>query len=122
MSSCSCRKIGLSIITSEHWRAFADSTIPKALMLPNGRSVFYQPDSENPNGYLLPFHLDTHATSAQKIPSTSHAWAVQHAAERLEQAGVSWKVYQHEDGHRYNMLHNFRVFQQADQSSPLYAK
>jgi phospholipase C len=58
-------------------RGFDD---PKALMLPNGRSVFYQPDSENPNGYLLPFHLDTHATSAQKIPSTSHAWAVQHAA------------------------------------------
>ena len=195
-------------------RGFDD---PKALKLPNGRSVFYQPDSENPNGYLLPFHLDTHASSAQKIPSTSHAWAVQHAAwnggrmdkwleahraadgpngpyvmgyytradipfqfalaeafticdayhcsvfgptwpnrmywmtgtfdpdgqnggpilvnkapvggytwttyaERLEQAGVSWKVYQHEDGNGYNMLHNFKVFQQADKNSPFYTK
>ena len=46
----------------------------------DGRSVFHQPDAENPNGYLLPFHLDTRTTSAQKIPSTSHAWAVQHEA------------------------------------------
>ena len=29
---------------------------------------------------MLPFHLDTRATSAQKIPSTSHAWSVQHEA------------------------------------------
>jgi len=58
-------------------RGFDD---PDALQLPNGRSVFYQPDPENPSGCLLPFHLDTRTTSAQKIPSTSHAWAVQHAA------------------------------------------
>jgi phospholipase C len=58
-------------------RGFGD---PKALQLSTGRSVFYQPDSVNPNGYLLPFHLDTRTTSAQKIPSTSHAWAVQHEA------------------------------------------
>src|SRR5580693_455588 len=56
-------------------RGFDD---PNALILPNGKSVFYQPDSENPAGYLLPFHLDTRTTSAQKIPSTSHAWSVQH--------------------------------------------
>jgi phospholipase C len=35
---------------------------------------------------------------------------------------VSWKVYQHEDGHNFNMLQNFKVFQEADKSSPLYAK
>jgi phospholipase C len=58
-------------------RGFAD---PDAMKLPGGRSVFYQPDEENPDGYLLPFHLDTHSTSAQVIPSTSHAWDVQHAA------------------------------------------
>ncbi len=58
-------------------RGFDD---PEALTLSTGRSVFYQPDADNPSGYLLPFHLDTHRTSAQKIPSTSHAWAVQHAA------------------------------------------
>ena len=58
-------------------RGFDDAD---ALKLPNGKSVFYQPDPVNPNGYLLPFHLDTRTTSAQKIPSTSHAWSVQHDA------------------------------------------
>lgn len=48
------------------------------MTLPDGKSVFYQPDPENPNGYLLPFHLDTRKTSAQKIPSTNHSWPVQH--------------------------------------------
>src|SRR5215831_4193716 len=51
-----------------------------ALKGPNGKSVFYQPDAENPQGYMLPFHLDTRKTGAQKIPTTSHAWEVQHAA------------------------------------------
>ena len=58
-------------------RGFGD---PQALKFPDGKSVFHQPDTENPKGYLLPFHLDTQASSAQKIPSTSHAWAVQHEA------------------------------------------
>jgi phospholipase C len=58
-------------------RGFGDE---RALKLPSGKSVLYQPDPVNPNGYLLPFHLDTRTTSAQKIPSTSHAWAVQHAS------------------------------------------
>src|SRR6202034_2976045 len=47
-------------------RGFAD---PSALKLPDGKSVFYQPDAVNPSGYLLPFHLDTRKSSAQKIPS-----------------------------------------------------
>ncbi|RLV48125.1 phospholipase [Nocardioides mangrovicus] len=56
-------------------RGFSD---PDAITLPTGRSVFYQPTTSNPDGYLLPWHLDTKTTSAQAIPSTSHAWAVQH--------------------------------------------
>ena len=195
-------------------RGFND---PAALKLPNGKSVFYQPDAENPAGYMLPFHLDTHSTSAQKIPSTSHAWAVQHDAwssgrmdqwlpahrkadgvkgpyvmgyytradipfqfalaesfticdsyfcsvfgptwpnrmylmtgtidpgaagggpiitnrvppggytwttypERLEKAGVSWKVYQQQDSYGCNMLKNFKVFQEADPASSLYRR
>jgi phospholipase C len=54
-------------------RGFGDRN---ALKLSTGRSVFYQPS--NPDGYLLPFHLDTQSTSSQAIPSTSHAWTVQH--------------------------------------------
>lgn len=53
---------------------------PHAKKLNTGKSVFYQPDPVNPDGYLLPFHLDTQKTSAQAIPSTSHAWEVQHDA------------------------------------------
>lgn len=195
-------------------RGFDD---PHAMKLENGRSVFFQPDPENPDGYLLPFHLDTRKTNAQKIPSTSHAWSVQHAAwnhgkmdkwvpahrkadgkngpyvmgyytredipfqfalaeafticdeyhcsvmgptwpnrmywmtgtidpdgnhggpiidnevpkegyrwttyaERLEEAGVSWKVYQEKDNYGCNMLENFKVFRNADKNSPLYQK
>ncbi|HSX53990.1 MAG TPA: alkaline phosphatase family protein [Sphingomonas sp.] len=58
-------------------RGFGDRD---ALILPNGRNVFHQPDTQNPNGYLLPFHLDTFSTNAQRLPSTSHAWSVQHQA------------------------------------------
>ncbi len=195
-------------------RGFDD---PEALRLAGGKSVFYQPDEQHPNGYMLPFHLDTHASSAQKIPSTSHAWAVQHEAwngglmdrwlpahrkadgvkgpyvmgyyrrsdipfhfalaesfticdsyhcslmgptwpnrmylmtgmidpdktgggpitsnkvptggyewttypERLEKAGVSWKVYQQQDRYGCNMLENFKVFQKADSRSSLYTR
>jgi len=195
-------------------RGFGD---PDALLLPNGRSVFYQPDVENPDGYLLPFHLDTRKTNAQKIPSTNHSWPVQHEAwnggkmdrwipahrkadgangpytmgyhtradipfqfalaeafticdayhcsvmgptwpnrmywmtgtidpdgkhggpiinnvvtpqgyswttyaERLEKAGISWKVYQQQDWYNFNMLEYFNQFKNAGKNSPLYTK
>jgi phospholipase C len=58
-------------------RGFGDA---HALKLPNGNSVFHQPDPLNPNGYLLPFHLDTRKTNAQKHPSTSHTFGTQHAS------------------------------------------
>ena len=58
-------------------RGFGD---PDALMLSTGRTVFHQPDAASPDGYLLPFHLDSFSTNAQKLPSTSHAWTVQHQA------------------------------------------
>jgi phospholipase C len=58
-------------------RGFAD---PNAITISNGKSVFYQPDASNPDGYLLPYHLDSKTTAAQALPSTSHAWEVQHAA------------------------------------------
>jgi len=58
-------------------RGFSD---PTAITLSTGKSVFYQPDPENPDGYLLPFRLNTITTSAQAIPSTSHAWYYQHTS------------------------------------------
>ncbi|MCL2448065.1 MAG: hypothetical protein FWD17_03865 [Polyangiaceae bacterium] len=58
-------------------RGFSD---PNAITLSTGRSVFFQPDSTSPDGYRLPYHLDTLSASGQNIPSTSHAWATQHDA------------------------------------------
>ncbi|HEY5396617.1 MAG TPA: alkaline phosphatase family protein, partial [Trebonia sp.] len=56
-------------------RGFSD---PNAITLSSGHKVWYQPDTLNPDGYLLPFHADTTTTTAQALPSTSHAWNVQH--------------------------------------------
>jgi len=195
-------------------RGFDD---PNAMKLPNGKSVFYQPDPKNPDGYLLPFHLDTHTTNAQHIPSTDHSWFVQHDAwnqgrmdnwvpahrkadgvngpytmgyysrddipfhfalaeafticdgfhcsmmgptapnrmywmsgtvdpagkyggpitandivhggyrwmtypERLEKAGISWKVYQQEDNYNTNMLEYFKTIANADRNSSLHKR
>jgi phospholipase C len=58
-------------------RGFGD---PNALTLSSGQSVFHQPDAENPSGHMLPFHLNSLSSNAQQIPSTSHAWEVQHRA------------------------------------------
>jgi phospholipase C len=58
-------------------RGFDDS---KALVLPNGRRVFYQPDTVHPDGYVLPFHLDTARCSAQGLHDLGHEWGPQHAS------------------------------------------
>jgi phospholipase C len=192
-------------------RGFDD---PRAITLSTHRSVFYQPDTVHPDGYVLPFHLDTTTSNAQAIPSTSHAWNVQHEAwnrgqmdswlpahrvadhangpyvmgyytrrdipfhfaladaftvcdgyhcsvlgptwpnrlywmtgtinpqsdkggpvianvapkpytwttypERLERAGVSWKVYQQRDNYGCNVLALFQQFRNAKPGNPLY--
>ncbi|MFT4082088.1 MAG: alkaline phosphatase family protein [Nocardioides sp.] len=58
-------------------RGFDD---PTAMVLANGNSVFQQPDSANPDGYLEPFHMDTATTGAAAIPSLTHDWRDQHAS------------------------------------------
>ena len=51
-------------------RGFADPAVHK--------SRFYQADASNPDKYLLPFHVNTHSTAAQALPSNSHSWGPQH--------------------------------------------
>jgi phospholipase C len=58
-------------------RGFAD---PHAMSLPDGRSVFEQPDPSHAQGYLMPFHYDTRTTSAQATPDLDHSWRTQHEA------------------------------------------
>jgi phospholipase C len=56
-------------------RGFDDSS---TVAQSGGRSVFQQIDPMNPDGYELPFHLDTHTTSAQRLGDLSHSWVAQH--------------------------------------------
>jgi phospholipase C len=58
-------------------RGFSDS---HAQRLSNGKPVFFQPDPSNPDGFLLPYRLNSKITAAQAIPSMSHEWDVQHQA------------------------------------------
>ncbi len=51
---------------------------PRAVRLPNGLSVFQQPDPSNPDGYLEPWHMSTVSTGAAAVPSLSHNWSPQH--------------------------------------------
>jgi phospholipase C len=76
-------------------RGFDDPYAPR---LPGGRSAFYQPDSKNPDGYLLPFHLDTRKTNAQKMPSTSHSWGSQHASWNNGRMDGWLKAHRRADG------------------------
>ncbi|MEP7024780.1 MAG: alkaline phosphatase family protein [Actinomycetota bacterium] len=190
-------------------RGFGDA---RAIQLPGGRPVFYQPDPSHPQGYRLPFRFDTRTTSAQATPGTDHFWPTQHQAwnggkldgwiaakgpftmgyftredipfhwalaeafticdryhcsvlgptnpnrlymwtgmidpagtgggpviddspaynnvtlswttypERLQQAGISWQVYQEEDNYDDNALAWFKQFAGAPASSPLYQR
>ncbi|HET9015407.1 MAG TPA: phospholipase C, phosphocholine-specific [Thermomicrobiaceae bacterium] len=193
-------------------RGFGD---PTAITLSTGKPVWYQPDALNPDGYELPFHLDTTTTSAAAVVDLSHTWLAQHSSwnggkmdnwlpahrladgnargpmtmgyytradipfhyaladafticdhyhcsvlgptnpnrlyaftgtidpdgknggpvvdnsetppytwttypERLQQAGISWRVYQSADNYDDNPLAWFKQYQQAPTSSPLY--
>ena len=57
-------------------RGFAD---PTAMRLADGRSVFEQPDPNHPEGFVLPFHLDTERTNAQRLVQLNHSWNALHA-------------------------------------------
>ncbi len=55
-------------------RGFAD---PRAVMLPNGRSVWHQP---NGSGLLLPFRPEVDNLGETFLPDPPHGWADTHAA------------------------------------------
>jgi phospholipase C len=67
------------IIISDHSPVYGDSGTIARSCWPDGRSVFYQP-SLAPEKYVLPFHLDTKTTNAQKLDDLSHAWSTLHAS------------------------------------------
>ncbi len=58
-------------------RGFGD---PRAVKLPSGKSVWHQPDANNPDGYVLPFHPDKNNLGLAFLEDTPHDWAGTHAA------------------------------------------
>jgi len=51
-----------------------------AAQQPGGGSMFRQADARSPDGFVLPFRLDTRRTNAQRIHNLSQAWRPQHAS------------------------------------------
>ena len=51
-----------------------------AIELPDRRPVFYQPDPQSRDRFVLPFRLDTFHTSAQRLHDLSHDWRPLHAS------------------------------------------
>jgi phospholipase C len=60
--------------TMQGVRGFAD---PRAVKLPNGKSVWHQP---NGAGFLLPFRPDVEDLGTTFLPDPPHGWADTHAA------------------------------------------
>jgi phospholipase C len=58
-------------------RGFGD---PRAVKLPSGKSVWHQPDANNPDGYVLPFRPDKNNLGLAFLEDTPHDWISTHAA------------------------------------------
>jgi len=58
-------------------RGFGD---PRTITLPSGKSVWYQPDAANSDGYVLPFHPGAPNLGLQFIQDLAHDWTTTHAA------------------------------------------
>ncbi|MBU2737259.1 phosphocholine-specific phospholipase C [Acidithiobacillus concretivorus] len=50
------------------------------LKLPDGKPVWFQGRMDDPTRPILPFHFNTHKTSAQFLQDLDHSWASQHGA------------------------------------------
>ncbi|MDB5739172.1 MAG: putative phospholipase c precursor protein, partial [Alphaproteobacteria bacterium] len=68
-------------------RGFSD---PRALTLPSGDPVWRQPQTGGPPA--MPFHLDTHASAAQSLPSLDHSWKGSHQRWKNHDAWIDAKT------------------------------
>jgi phospholipase C len=58
-------------------RGFGD---PRAIRLPNGKQVWYQPNPDSPDGYTLPFHPGAPNLGLQFLQDLAHDWTSTHGA------------------------------------------
>ncbi len=73
--------------------------------------------------YLMTGWIDPNGTAggpmiSNVVPTPPYNWTTY--PERLEQAGISWQVYQEEDDYGTNVLEYFQNFQRATPGSGLY--
>src|SRR5476649_1182742 len=69
-------------------RGFGD---PRPITLPSGQPVWFQPSAKAEDGYVLPFHLDAGATSAQVMDSLDHSWKGSHERWKRHDAWIAAK-------------------------------
>src|SRR5215475_7858003 len=67
-------------------RGFSD---PRAIALPNGKPVWFQPNGRRA---VTPFRLDTAATSAQCMKSLDHSWKGTHDLWKHHDAWIPTKT------------------------------
>jgi phospholipase C len=53
---------------------------PRTVKLPNGKSVWYQPNTDSPDGYTLPFHPGAPNLGLQFLEDLAHDWTSTHGA------------------------------------------
>jgi phospholipase C len=58
-------------------RGFGD---PRAVNLPSGKSVWHQPDANNPDGFVLPFHPPAPDLGLRFLQDLAHDWTTTHNA------------------------------------------
>lgn len=58
-------------------RGFADVDVVAG---PDGRPIWYQPTSTNPDGFVLPFPVRSLTSAGQALPGCDHSWEGMHGA------------------------------------------
>jgi phospholipase C len=53
---------------------------PRTIKLPSGKAVWFQPNTESPDGYTLPFHPTAPNLGLQFIQDLAHDWTTTHQA------------------------------------------
>ena len=69
-------------------RGFSD---PRAITLPGGKKVWYQPRTPGDPETVTPFHLDTKSSAAQWMQSLDHSWKKSHALWKNYDAWIAVK-------------------------------
>jgi phospholipase C len=65
---------------------------PRAITLPNGKPVWFQPTAPGAYTHVLPFRLDARKTSAETIHSLDHNWKGSHDVWKRHDAWIAKKT------------------------------